>query len=193
MKELQTLTFIRSWSTFKIAKKTLLHIIDYRWLIWKSIYYLWQRNFVSYFWADYMCNFQRKISPMDIQIFPFLFKVSKSVYVTKEIFFDRSYDDSLSTYSRLLGQSFSELFFSYALLRSQVEFISFNISSCRILIASCKILIMPVVSNKKSKELTIVYAKLCRNVAIFYRQELVSLFQVQEKQSGREFKIKFFE
>ena len=92
-----------------------------------------------------------------------------------------------------LGQSFSELFFSYALLRSQFEFIAFNISSCRILIASCKILIMPVVSNKKSNELTIVYAKLCRNVAIFYRQELVSLFQVQEKQSGREFKIKFFE
>ena len=124
-----------------------------------------------------MRSFRRKISPMDIQIFPFLFKVSKSVYITKEIFFDRSYDDSLSTYSRLLGQSFSELFFSYALLRSQFEFIS----SCRILIASCKILIMPVISNKKSNELTIVYAKLCRNVAIFYRQELVSLFQVQEK------------
>ena len=35
-------------------------------------------------------------------------------------------------------------------------------------------------SNEKSNELTI-YGKLCRNVTIFYRQELASLFQVQEK------------
>ena len=32
---------------------------------------------------------------------------------------------------------------------------------------------------KKTNELTI-YGKLCRNAAIFYRQELASLFQVQE-------------
>ena len=36
------------------------------------------------------------------------------------------------------------------------------------------------ISNEKTNELTI-YGILCRNVAIFYRQELASLFQVQEK------------
>ena len=35
-------------------------------------------------------------------------------------------------------------------------------------------------SNEKTNEL-IVYGILCRNVTIFYRQELASLFQVQEK------------
>ena len=33
---------------------------------------------------------------------------------------------------------------------------------------------------KKTNELT-VYGVFCRNVSIFYRQELASLFQVQEK------------
>ena len=46
-------------------------------------------------------------------------------------------------------------------------------------------------SNEKSNELTI-YGKLCRNVTIFYRQELASLFQVQEKLKGcRSSKLNF--
>ena len=48
------------------------------------------------------------------------------------------------------------------------------------LIISCKILIITVISNETTNELTI-YAKLCRNFTIFYRQETVSLFQVLEK------------
>ena len=41
-------------------------------------------------------------------------------------------------------------------------------------------LIITGISNEKGNELTI-YAILCRNVTIFYRQKLASLFQVQEK------------
>ena len=41
-------------------------------------------------------------------------------------------------------------------------------------------LIITEISNETINELTI-YAILCRNVTIFYRQELGSLFQVQEK------------
>ena len=40
---------------------------------------------------------------------------------------------------------------------------------------SCKMLIITGISNEKTNE------SLCRNVTIFYRQELASLFQVQEK------------
>ena len=41
-------------------------------------------------------------------------------------------------------------------------------------------LIITGISNVTRNELT-VYAILCRNVTISYRQELASLFQVQEK------------
>ena len=41
-------------------------------------------------------------------------------------------------------------------------------------------LIITGTSNEKTNELTM-YGILCRNVTIFYRQELASLFQVQEK------------
>ena len=50
----------------------------------------------------------------------------------------------------------------------------------RILIILYKMLIITGISNEKTNELTI-YGILCWNVTIFYRQELVSLFQVQEK------------
>ena len=43
-----------------------------------------------------------------------------------------------------------------------------------------KILIITGKSNEKTNELTI-YGTLCQNVTIFYRQELASLFRVQEK------------
>ena len=41
-------------------------------------------------------------------------------------------------------------------------------------------LIITGISNEKTNELTI-YEILCRNVTIYYWQELVSFFQVQEK------------
>ena len=41
-------------------------------------------------------------------------------------------------------------------------------------------LIIIGISNEKTNELT-THGKLCRNVTIFYRPELASLFQVQEK------------
>ena len=47
------------------------------------------------------------------------------------------------------------------------------------LVISCKILIITVISNETTNELTI-YAILCQNVKIFHRQKLASLFQVQE-------------
>ena len=58
--------------------------------------------------------------------------------------------------------------------------IPFNIFSCRILIVSYKMLIITRISNEKTNELTI-YGLLCQNVTTFYRQELASLFQAQEK------------
>ena len=52
-------------------------------------------------------------------------------------------------------------------------------------------LIITRISNEKTNQLTI-YGILCRNVTIFYRQELASLFQVQEKlKECRNSKLKF--
>ena len=59
-------------------------------------------------------------------------------------------------------------------------FITFNIFSCRIWIISCKTFVITVTSNETINEL-IIYAILCQNVTIFYRQKLTSLSQVQEK------------
>ena len=47
-----------------------------------------------------------------------------------------------------------------------------------------KMLIIAGISNEKTNELTI-YKILCQSVKIFYRQELASLFQVQEKLNAR--------
>ena len=60
------------------------------------------------------------------------------------------------------------------------KFIAFNIFSWNILIISWKTLIITITSNKTTIELTI-HTKSCWNMTIFYRQETVSLFQVQEK------------
>ena len=91
----------------------------------------------------------------------------------------------------LLERSFRELFFSDASLWHQYRFIAFDIFLCSILIISCKIFTITVISNDEPNEFTI-YIKLCRNVTKFYQQELASLFQVQEKIEGlREFKIIF--
>ena len=69
----------------------------------------------------------------------------------------------------LLEWLFSELFLSNASLRDQYKFIAFNIFLCNILIINCKILIITVTSNETTNELTI-YANLCQNVTVFYRQ-----------------------
>ena len=74
---------------------------------------------------------------------------------------------------------------------NQYKYIAFNISSCRILIISYKMLIITGISNEKTNELTI-YGILCWNVTILYRQELVSLFEVREKlKACRSLKLNF--
>ena len=84
---------------------------------------------------------------------------------------------------------FSELCSANILLWNQYKYSAFNIFSCRILIISYKILIITGRSNEKTNELTI-YGIL--NVTIFYRQELVSLFQLQEKlKARRSWKLNF--
>ena len=75
---------------------------------------------------------------------------------------------------------FSELFSANVSLWNQYKYIAFNIFLYRILISSYKILIITGISNEKTNEVTI-YGILCWNVTIFYRQKLISLFQVQEK------------
>ena len=75
---------------------------------------------------------------------------------------------------------FSELFSANVSLWNQNKYIAFNIFSCRISTISYKMLIITGISNEKTNELTI-YGIICCNVTIYYRQELASLFQVQEK------------
>ena len=72
---------------------------------------------------------------------------------------------------------FSELFSANVSLWNKYKYIALNIFTCRILIISYKMLIITRISNKKTNALTI-YGILCRNVTIFYRQELGSLFQL---------------
>ena len=79
----------------------------------------------------------------------------------------------------LLWRAFSDLFASDALLWNQFKF-AFNIFTCRILITSCKNIIITVISNEAANELTI-NAKLYWKVTIFPRQELAPLFQLQQK------------
>ena len=75
----------------------------------------------------------------------------------------------------------SELFSSDISLWNQYKYLyCIYIFSWRILIISYKILTITVISNEKTNELTI-YAILCRNVTVFYQQNLASLFQVQVK------------
>ena len=80
----------------------------------------------------------------------------------------------------LLEWLFSELFSANISLWNQYKYIAFNIFSCRILIVSYKMLIITGIYNEKTNELTL-YEISWRNITIFFRQELASLFQVQEK------------
>ena len=63
---------------------------------------------------------------------------------------------------------------------NQYKYIVFDIFSCRILIIAYKMLIITRIPNETTNELTICTI-LCLNVTTFYRLELASLFQVQEK------------
>ena len=54
-----------------------------------------------------------------------------------------------------LERSFNELFFSDVFLSNQCKFIVFNIFWCRMLIISCKLLVITVKSNEKPNELNI--------------------------------------
>ena len=78
-----------------------------------------------------------------------------------------------------LKWSFRELFFSDVTLWNQYKYKALNIFLCRILIISCKILIIIGLFNEETNELTI-YAKLCRSVTIFYRQVLASFFKCRK-------------
>ena len=80
----------------------------------------------------------------------------------------------------LLEWPFSEVFSANLSLWNQCKYIAFNIFSCRILLVSYNMLIITGIYNEKTNELTI-YGILYLNVTIFYRQNLTSLFQVQEK------------
>ena len=80
----------------------------------------------------------------------------------------------------LLEWPFSELFSVNVSLWNQYKYVAFNIFTCRILIILYKMLTIIGISNEKTNELTI-YGILYGNATIFYRRELASLFQVQEK------------
>ena len=141
----------------------------------KNKYYWWHWS-IGY-WSE---KLDCKIESFPAVIFPVKVDIPRKFY-----------DEPLSIYLSLLKRLFSELFFSDASLWNQYKFIVFNILSCGILIISCKIWVMTVISNKKPIELTI-YVKLCRSVTIFNRQELAFVFQIQEKLRAVEFKIKVF-
>ena len=71
----------------------------------------------------------------------------------------------------------NELFFSDASLWNQYQLIAINIFFYKTLFISCEMLIITVISNKETIELTI-YAILCQNVITFLQQELASSFKV---------------
>ena len=69
----------------------------------------------------------------------------------------------------LLEWSFSELLTANVSLWNQYKYIAFNISSCKILIISYKMLIIAGFCKKKKKNYSAIYGTLCRSVTIFYR------------------------
>ena len=109
-----------------------------------------------------------------------LFLMFIAADMAKKMLLGRRYDKPLFIYSLFVGHSVSSFSLMYWSLWNQYKYIAFNIFSCRILIISYKMLTIIQISNETRNKLTI-YSVLCRNVTIFYRQELVSLIQVQEK------------
>ena len=105
-----------------------------------------------------------------------------------KILLDERYDKPLSIYSRFVESSFSEYFSAIVSLWNQYKYIAFNIFLCRILINLYKLLTITRISNEKitrTYNAKTNHGKLCRNVTVFYRQELAFLFQVQVKLKAR--------
>ena len=102
------------------------------------------------------------------------------LYFCKEISFDRRYDIPLFIYWRFLEWPLKNYFPVMHRCGISTHLLPLTFFSCKSSIIYCKILIIAVVSDERTNELRI-YAKLCRNVIIFYRQQLASLCQVQEK------------
>ena len=101
----------------------------------------------------------------------FLFKdlsaLSRRFYLTGGIYFIY---EPLLIHSKFVGMTIYWIIFLYASLWNQYKFIAFNIFSSKVLIISCKVLIIMVTSNEITNELTI-YPKLYQNVTTFYWQE----------------------
>ena len=79
-----------------------------------------------------------------------------------------------------LEWTFSEYFSLMYRYGINTNTLNLTFFSCRISFLLYKMLIITGISMETRNELTI-YATLCRNVSMFYWQELASLFQVQEK------------
>ena len=75
------------------------------------------------------------------------------------------------------------------MLWNQYKYIAFNIFSCNVLIISYKMLTITEISSDANK--LPIYAVLCRNVTIFYRQEL--LLYTGKIENVQELKVKLFE
>ena len=69
---------------------------------------------------------------------------------------------------------FIELFFYDPSFSNQYKLTTFNVSLCRVLIISFKILIITVISNDTTNELT-TYVILCEKVTLFYGQNFQKL------------------
>ena len=93
-------------------------------------------------------------------------------------------------YSRFVGMT---IVFCVVSLWSQYKYIAFNIFSCRILIISYKMSIITGISNETTNESTI-YAILCRNITISYRQRISFVISSPGKiERVQELKIKLLE
>ena len=119
------------------------------------------------------------LAPLALNFVFVLKSVSKLRFISRRICLIGDMANLYPFIQSLLEWPFSKLFSSDVSLWNQYKYFAFNIFSCRILIISYKMLITGI-SYEKTNESTI-YAILCRNVTIFDRQKLASLFQVQEK------------
>ena len=127
--------------------------------------------------------------------------ISIATDLTKKILLGRRLDKTLFIIQVCWNDhlvTYFSLMYRYKISTNTLH--TFKISSCRILIISCKMLIITAIFNETNIYIYIYlfiyiyiylfiyipkYAILCRNITIIYRQELVSLFQVQE------FKVNF--
>ena len=104
----------------------------------------------------------------------------ENIHYIKEILFDSRNDETLSICSRFIGTINKWIVYLWCIVVESKQIYCFWYFLVQNFNCLCKILIIKAISNEKRNELTI-YAKLCWNVTIFSRQELSSLFQLQEK------------